>query len=129
MQDFSEKMCQNLKKGIRKLVEELTLTMSESAEPTKRQEIASQIDTCTWELLEPHVDKAQIFLIGQELEFLEVALAIYENNVEFVDELITSEQIIRPTPEKIIMWQEIPEKQFRMIVLRPFLLIQEVMAS
>lgn len=93
------------------------------------EDIKQQLDICVWQLIEPHVEKSNLFIIADELDFAEVALDIVSDNTDRVGSLLAKHQIFRIAPEMSYTWNKIPDKKFRMIVLAPYLLIQEVLDS
>lgn len=93
------------------------------------EDIKQQMDICVWEIIEPHVEKSNLFIIADELDFAEVACHIVGDDTEKVEAYLAKHQIFRIEPEMAYTWNKIPDKKFRMIVLAPYLLIQEVLDS
>ncbi len=94
-----------------------------------RISLARQVDIVSWEMLAPHMEKGQFLVVGTDLDFLDTAVAIADDQVEQVKEWIESEQMKRPSPQTLDQWAHIEDKQFRFVIVKPFVLIQEVLSS
>jgi len=92
-------------------------------------DICQQIDVCGWQIIQPHVEKANLFIVADELDFADVAYLIAQDDTEKVRTMINQNHIFRLEPELLYTWNKIPDKKFRLIVLAPYLLIQEVLDS
>ena len=103
--------------------------MNEEKKEENRTSLKRQVDIVNWDMLAPHMEKGQFFVIGQELDFLDTAVCIADDNIDQVKEWIDSEQMKRPTPQELDQWSTIEGKEFRFVIVKPFVLIQEVFSS
>lgn len=94
-----------------------------------KEDIERQVDVCSWKLLTPHIEKANLFVIADDADFADIAFAIASDDTQRVQGLLKKNVIFRLSPEVLYTWNQIPDKKFRMIVLSPYLLIQEVLDS
>ena len=94
-----------------------------------REKLAGEIDTCPFSSLEPHLAQSNAFVVGDDLDFLDVAEALANDHVDKVKQWVESGSLVRPTPEMIATWSGAPDRSFRMVIVKPFLLIQPVAAS
>ncbi len=96
---------------------------------TTLSDIKQQIDVCGWQVIQPHVEKANLFIVADELDFADVAYIIAQDDADKVRAMLSKNHIFRLEPELLYTWNQIPDKKFRLIVLAPYLLIQEVLDS
>lgn len=93
------------------------------------EDIQRQIDVCSWTLLTPHIENANLFVVADDADFADVSLAIAKDETDRVKGFLQKNLIFRLAPEVHYTWSQIPDKKFRMIILSPYLLIQEVLDS
>lgn len=93
------------------------------------EDIQRQIDICSWKLLTPHIEKANLFVVADDADFADIGFAIAKDEMQRVQGFLQKNLIFRLSPEVLYTWNQIPDKKFRMIVLSPYLLIQEVLDS
>lgn len=94
-----------------------------------RISLEQQVDEVTWDMLVPHIEKGQFLVVGQSLDFLGTAVAIAEDDAEKVKIWIEHGHLNRPSPESLESWSLVVGKQFRFLIVRPFILIQEIFAA
>jgi len=99
------------------------------AQDENRVSLEQQVDEITWEILKPHIEKGDFFVVGQELDFLGTAVAIAEDDAEKVKVWIELGHLTRPAPESLNSWSLVAGKKFKFVIVKPFLLIQEIFAS
>jgi hypothetical protein len=103
--------------------------IEEALSETTLTDIRQQIDVCGWQIIQPHIEKANLFIVADELDFADVAFTIAQDNADKVRTMLSKNHIFRLEPELLYTWNQIPDKKFRLIVLAPYLLIQEVLDS
>lgn len=91
-----------------------------------KKALESQIDTCNWKLIEPHANRGVVFVVDQAIDLIEVASAIIKDETDKVSQWIDSATIARPSELQVHNWEKIPDKQFQIIVAKPYVLIKEV---
>jgi hypothetical protein len=89
-------------------------------------DIRQQIDVCEWQIIQPHIEKANLFIVADELDFADVAHTIAQDNADKVRTMLSKNHIFRLEPEMLHIWNQMSDKKFRLIILAPYLLIQEV---
>ena len=99
--------------------------MSED-DKTIREELADQIGTAPWSLLEVHAQKDRLILVDSTLTILDVAESVAENQTDAVGAWITNGQVGKPTLEQ---WTEFNSDQalrFQFVVVQPFIVAQVI---
>ena len=95
--------------------------MSERIESFKRD----LAEVC-WRELKIHLQRDAIITVSATLDIIEVAEAVADDNKEVVENWIGNKQLGKPTEDQLNSWEKIQEKLFRMLIVQPFILIQEI---
>jgi hypothetical protein len=90
-----------------------------------RETLLNQLDTCTWGLLEPHFNRDALFLIAHEICIIDVAVAVADDQTDSVQSWLGSGLVKRPTLVQVKAWQQSSDKKFQVIIVSPYVLIQE----
>jgi len=96
--------------------------MSEKVQSFKRD----LADVC-WRELKIHLQRDAIITVSADLEIIDAAVAIADDNKEVVSDWINDNKLGKPTEDQLQSWEKTPEKLFRMLIVQPFILIQEVL--
>ena len=89
------------------------------------QSFADQIDTAQWQWLRAHNERGALILVEGMLELATVGERVAADDTAAVQSWLASHLLSRPTAEQITAWNLVPEKPFAMLVVSPFVLIQE----
>ena len=98
-------------------------------EKTDRENLQEQLDECTWKDLVPHFARGNIIKVSTSLDILETAIDVANDNAVKVKLLLEEKKLDHATDEDLKAWNETPEKRFKMLVVAPFILIQELLDS
>ncbi len=92
-------------------------------EPTHRD---SQIEEVEWHWLRLHLERGALIIIQPQLALREAARTVAADEVAEVRGWIEAGQITKPTLEQIAAWNAEPGKRFRMVIVQPYVLVQEI---
>ncbi len=95
--------------------------MSERIENFKRD----LAEVC-WRELKIHLKRDALITVAAELDIITVAEAVAADDKECVAAWIEGERLGKPSREQLTCWEKTQEKPFRMLIVQPFILIQEV---
>lgn len=90
-----------------------------------RDELAQEVDQAYWEWLKPHCERGALFLVDELLELSEVGARIAADDSAAVQVWLASKLLAKPTAEQIDCWNRQPDRRFAVLVVRPFVLVQE----
>lgn len=93
--------------------------------PSLNEKLAQDVAEITWQDLLPHAKRDAVIVIQEELELLEVATAIAEDNTASVQGWIGNQSISKPTAEQLTAWNQTPQKLFVVLIVQPFVIIKE----
>jgi hypothetical protein len=96
---------------------------------TLKENLAKTIDEAEWAWLKPHLDRDALIWVGAPLELLQVAVEIAENQTFKIQSYLSQGTLSKPTAAQIQIWNESPDKKFNVLIVQPFVLIQEGAAS
>ena len=86
-----------------------------------RQKLLMEIERVSWRPLVPHHDKGHLWLLAGDLELIEVALAVANDELAHVSGWIQSGQLRRPEAQEVDAWTADPIAQhFEFVIVQPF---------
>lgn len=94
-----------------------------------REKLKTEIDTASWAMLEPHHNRGAIFIMNQEEDMLEAAVAVAADDRFYVANLIGDMKMKNSKDIDISMYEtdeEIHKKQFNFIIIQPFVFVQKI---
>ncbi|MGK7888256.1 MAG: DUF2288 domain-containing protein [Leptolyngbyaceae cyanobacterium] len=89
-------------------------------------QLTQDIDLARWSWLESHAQRDAIVLVNPALSLAEVGVAIATDNTQIVQHWIAEQLLLKPTQTQIIEWDAQKVKEFRALIIQPYVLIQEV---
>jgi len=100
--------------------------MSESNEKSLYENLAEQIETAHWKLLEEHHKRGALINVSESLDLVQVGVDVAEDNVESIRQLMSDGQIGRPTDGQVESWDKEEELSFKFLILQPYVLCQKI---
>ena len=97
-----------------------------NASPMK---LADEIETVEWHWLRPHLERGALIVVDLALDLAATAARISADDTIQVGAWIAAGQLAKPTREQIADWEADPVRTFRMLIVRPYVLIQEPPAA
>ncbi len=91
-----------------------------------RERLESEIGTVLASDLQAHMARGVVVVVDGALSLLDVAVAVAEDDVAKVQTWIDAAQMKNPSAEQIESWRDTPERPFRSVIVRPYVLIQEI---
>ncbi|WP_303720280.1 DUF2288 domain-containing protein [Malonomonas rubra] len=79
-----------------------------------------------WKDLRIHLQRDAIIIVAEELDLVEVAAVVAEDNKHKVANWIGEGQLVKPTAKQLSDWELDLNKPFRMLIVQPFILVQMV---
>jgi len=91
-----------------------------------REELALSVDEAEWQWLKPHLERGSLITVAAVLDLAEAAERIAADDAAQVGAWIGSNKVGKPTAEQIAAWDKTPKKKFLMLIISPYVLIQEL---
>jgi hypothetical protein len=95
--------------------------MSEIIESFKRD-----LAEANWRELQIHLRRDAIIVVSSTLDLVETAVAVAADDKILIESWIASGQLVKPTENQLESWEAEQDKLFKMLIVQPFILIQEV---
>jgi hypothetical protein len=87
------------------------------------KKLQNEIGTVGWSLLKPHAERGVLLIIHSQLDLLEVAVQIAEDQTEQVRLWLNDGKITRPSSFRMKEW-EAKNSIFTCVIVHPFILVQ-----
>jgi hypothetical protein len=88
-------------------------------------QLREQLASIEWNLLMPHAQRDALIIVSEQLDLLEVGVAVAEDNSSSVSTWINQHLIYKPSSQDLSTWNNQPKKQFMTLIVQPFVLVQE----
>lgn len=89
-----------------------------------REELALTVDVAEWQMLRAHLERGGLIIVDRELELVEVGVAVAADDAAAIQRWITDGKLAKPSADQIATWNA-AGRQFRMLIVSPYILIQE----
>ncbi|MUL36743.1 DUF2288 domain-containing protein [Gloeocapsopsis dulcis] len=94
-----------------------------------RAELAEGLDEAEWNWLIPHVQRDAVIVVTEQLDLVDVGVALASDNTASVQSWIDKELIHKPSVSQLSDWNGDRTKRFNSLIVQPFVLIQELPAE
>jgi hypothetical protein len=91
----------------------------------KKEELELTIDESEWSWLRPHLERDALILVDESLDLADAALKLAADDSECIETWIRDRKIGKPSDSQVLQWNEDKIKRFAMLIVSPFVLIQE----
>jgi len=91
-----------------------------------REELALNIDEARWQWLKPLLERGALITVAATLDLAAVGECIATDDSMTISAWIAAARVGKPTAEQIAAWDKEPEKKFLMLIISPYVLIQEM---
>jgi hypothetical protein len=79
-----------------------------------------------WNDLIPHARRDALIVVNQNLNLIDVGVAIAQDEVLPVQHWISEQLIAKPSSAQLTNWNLNTTQKFRTLIVQPFVLIQEI---
>lgn len=85
------------------------------------------LDEAEWVWLKPHAERDALILVSTQLDLLDVASRLAEDDAKLIEDWIAKGLISKPNADQIQAWDAQPSKRFLSVVVQPYVLMQEAL--
>jgi len=100
----------------------------DKSEPEKSlllaEKLKEEIGTVSWSWLRPHEKRKVLFLVAAELDLVEVAIAVAEDQTEKVKSWLDNSDLTQPTLKQVAKWEK-SGGLFSGIIVKPYVFFKE----
>ena len=90
-----------------------------------REKLEKEVGPADWKVIGPHYKRGAVIIVSPELDLIDVAIKVAEDDVDLVQDWIKDEKILRPTPDDAKQWEE-TGMELSSVVVSPFVLVQQL---
>ncbi len=80
----------------------------------------------SWRELKIHLQRDAIIVVATDLDLIDVAVAVAEDEKALVEAWIAVNQLGKPTENQLKQWEEESDNRFKMLIVQPFILVQDI---
>lgn len=89
-----------------------------------RAELAETLDEAEWEWLIPHAKRDALVVVAEQLDLIDVGVAIASDDVAIVQNWISEALIVKPSLDQLSDWNSDRTKRFNTLIVQPYVLVQ-----
>jgi hypothetical protein len=90
-----------------------------------QKNIADQIETVEWQWVKPHLERDALIVVSAGMDLAATAGGIAADDTASVEAWIADGKLTKPSAKQIEVWNAEPAKLFRMLIVQPFVLVQD----
>ena len=80
----------------------------------------------SWRELRIHMQRDAIIIVSTELDLVAVGVAVADDDKAQVETWVASGQLSKPIEKQLESWEQEPAKRFQMLIVQPFILVQDI---
>jgi hypothetical protein len=88
-----------------------------------RTELAAMLDEAEWNWLLPHAERGMLVIVSDDLDLLDVGMAIATDNTQSVQHWIGQSLLYKPSPDQIADWNTNDTRRFQALIVKPYVLM------
>lgn len=92
------------------------------------EELALNVVEAEWDWLRAHLERGGLIVVGQELDIVDVGMAIAADDAAMVNGWVAAGKLTKPSAAEIAAWDCDRGRKFLSLIVSPFVLIQEIPA-
>jgi hypothetical protein len=92
---------------------------------SSKEELALSVDEAEWGWLRAHLERGGLILVDDSLDLADAAIKVAEDDAAAIEQWVRAGRIGKPSESQIHHWDSDHHKKFAMLVVSPFVLIQE----
>lgn len=87
-------------------------------------QLEKEVGPCLASDLMAHLERDAVVIVADELQLIHAALAVAEDDAESVQHWISQAKFRKPTEAERQAWKSEPERPFKSVIVRPYVLVQ-----
>ncbi|HYW20070.1 MAG TPA: DUF2288 domain-containing protein [Nodularia sp. (in: cyanobacteria)] len=91
-----------------------------------RTELTEILDEAEWEWLIPHVKRDAVIVVAEDLDLLDVGVAIASDQVSSIQQWIDQQLMAKPSDTQMGNWNSDRTKRFHTLIIQPYVLVKEI---
>ncbi len=91
-----------------------------------KQRLKEDMANVNWNDIKPHAQRDAVIVVDENLNLLDVGVAIAQDNKMVVQHWITEELITKPSNQQLSDWNINQTQLFKTLIVQPFVLVQSI---
>lgn len=91
----------------------------------KSEDAPLGVELVAWHWLRPHHQRDALWVVAAGLDLEIVATALARDNAAAVRAWLADDSLCKPKQEQLDRWENHPEQPLAMLIVQPFVLVQE----
>ncbi|EAZ89833.1 DUF2288 domain-containing protein [Crocosphaera chwakensis] len=91
-----------------------------------KQRLKEDMANVNWNDIKPHAQRDAVIVVDENLNLLDVGLAIAQDDKMVVQRWITEELITKPSNQQLSDWNINQTQLFKTLIVQPFVLVQSI---
>ena len=83
------------------------------------------VEVVAWHWLRPHQQRDALWVVATTLDLAEVGAALTRDDAEAVRAWLAEGSLAKPVKEQLDRWEKNPLQPLSMLIVQPFVLVQE----
>ena len=92
---------------------------------TAKQKFNLETGRLDWQEIQTHFARGVVIVVNQELDLIDIAVKLSDDNAKMIEELINNGDIVRAHDDHARSWV-VKEPSFWAVVVSPWVLVQEI---
>jgi hypothetical protein len=94
-----------------------------------REELEQTIDVAEWGWLRAHLERGGLIVVTPLLDLADAGVKVASDDAATIGRWIEAGNLAKPSAEQIEEWNVNPARRFRILVVSPYVLMQETPAD
>ncbi|MGB5596217.1 MAG: DUF2288 domain-containing protein [Crocosphaera sp.] len=91
-----------------------------------RKRLTEDVADVNWNDIKPHAQRDAVIVVNENLNLLDVGVAIAQDNKIAVQHWITEQLISKPSNQQLSDWNMNQSQLFKTLIVQPFVLVQVI---
>jgi hypothetical protein len=92
-----------------------------------KAKLSTEIEEADWNLLKKHHENETVFFVSDDLNLVDVAVAVAKDKANFIKVWLDSGQLARPTDDQVKYYESIEYKKMcKFLIIQPYVLVQTI---
>ncbi|WP_009546481.1 DUF2288 domain-containing protein [Crocosphaera subtropica] len=91
-----------------------------------RKRLNEDMADVNWNDIKPHAQRDAVIVVHENLNLLDVGVAIAQDDKMVVEHWITEQLISKPSNQQLSDWNINPTQLFKTLIVQPFVLVQRL---
>ena len=91
-----------------------------------KKELEEALDQAPWAQIAPHAQRDRVIVVSTSLKLLETGLKIALDDSTAIQNWLNQGALSKPNAVQLKSWEGEPQRKFKMLIVQPYVLIQEI---